>query len=110
MPPLHRTPLFLTARSCYNKYNHAVKDQNLDVFHRHRVRIPRGPVLQSRPRKMKTILRKGVICLVSAISFILRERTLNFAKPLLALLPYGKAITIASLLIEKFPTSATTMA
>jgi FkbM family methyltransferase len=59
---------------------------------------------------MKTILRKGVICLVSAISFILRERTLNFAKPLLALLPYGKAIAIASLLIEKFPTSATTMA
>jgi FkbM family methyltransferase len=84
--------------------------RTFDVFRRHRARIPRGPVSQSRLRKSKNILKQAVICLVSAISFILRERTLNFAKPLLSLLPYGKATAIASLLIEKFPTSARTMA
>jgi len=60
--------------------------------------------------KWKSILEQAVAGLVSAISFILRERTLKVAKPLLALLPYGKATVIASILIEKFPTNAGTMA
>jgi len=51
-------------------------------------------------------LRKYVLnTLLSMVSFVLKERTLRLAKVLLPLLPYGKAVSIASILIRKFPTT-----
>jgi FkbM family methyltransferase len=39
---------------------------------------------------------------------IFGEKTLALAKSILPFLPYGKAVALASILIEKFPTTATT--
>jgi hypothetical protein len=46
--------------------------------------------------------------LVSGLAFILRERLLAVGKIVLPRLPYGKAVAVASLLLEKFPTNKET--
>jgi FkbM family methyltransferase len=54
-------------------------------------------------------LRKMILSsLISLISYIFRERTLALAKFLLPLLPYGKAIAVATILIRKYPTNDAT--
>jgi hypothetical protein len=54
------------------------------------------------------IRRQALKALVSGSRFLLREKTLAFAKLILPYLPYGKAVAVASILIEAFPTTAAT--
>src|ERR1700716_701277 len=54
-------------------------------------------------------IRKQILgILVSGLAFILRERLLALGKIVLPRLPYGKAVAVASLLLEKFPTNKAT--
>jgi FkbM family methyltransferase len=54
-------------------------------------------------------IRKQILgILVSGLAFILRERLLAVGKIVLPRLPYGKAVAVASLLLEKFPTNKET--
>jgi hypothetical protein len=46
--------------------------------------------------------------LISGLSIVLRENTLALGKAILPRLQYGKAIAIASILVARFPTTATT--
>jgi FkbM family methyltransferase len=52
---------------------------------------------------MKGFRKQVLNILISVVSFIFRERTLALAKVVLPLLPYGKAVAIASILIKRFP-------
>jgi FkbM family methyltransferase len=52
--------------------------------------------------------KQALNILISAASFIFKERTLAIAKVALPLLPYGKAVAMASILIRKFPTTDVT--
>jgi hypothetical protein len=67
-----------------------------------------GAVLPTSLKRFKRIRKQALNVLVSLICFIFREKTLALAKFVLPFLPYGKAVALASILIEKFPTTAAT--
>ena len=54
---------------------------------------------------MRAFNKQALNLLIDAVCFIFRERSLSLAKIVLPLLPYGKAVAIASILIGKFPTN-----
>jgi FkbM family methyltransferase len=60
-------------------------------------------------RWLRLILRQALKALVSGSRFLIREKTLALAKLILPCLPYGKAVVIASILIEAFPTNTATI-
>jgi FkbM family methyltransferase len=54
------------------------------------------------------VRKRALHSLISGIRVVFKERTLALAKLVLPFLPYGKAIAVASILIEKFPTTDAT--
>src|SRR5271166_3826569 len=61
-------------------------------------------------RWLRLILRRALRALVSGSRFLFGENTLALAKLILPCLPYGKAVVVASILIEAFPTTTATRA
>ena len=60
------------------------------------------------PMRFDSTQKRVLNTLISGTCFVFREKTLALAKLVLPFLPFGKAIAVASMLVEKFPTTHAT--
>jgi len=60
------------------------------------------------PKRFNSTQKRVLNTLISGTCFVFREKTLALAKLVLPFLPFGKAIAVASILVEKFPTTHAT--